>query len=115
MSKKYIKSYVSRSEQERIASQASLAGLSVSNFIKRACLAQEIRSVVDQEAILTLLQAKADLGRLGGLLKFHLGQPEGQQATHEDLRDLLKDIEFTKNVLSNSFNRVAEVLLRWKV
>ena len=54
---------------ERIADQASRAGLSVSAFVKRVCTGYPVQSRVDQAAIRDLLQLNADIARLGGLLK----------------------------------------------
>ena len=67
--KKVVKAYLDPEEFEQISLSAEKAGQSVSKFMRRVCLGFEVRSVVDQRAVLALLKANADLGRVGGLLK----------------------------------------------
>jgi hypothetical protein len=88
--KPHLKAYVSAEEYARVADLAGRAGLSLSSFVRQSCLAQEVRSLVDKEALLTLLKSKADLGRLGGLLKKHLSETGGLETGAEDLRNLLR-------------------------
>ena len=106
-----VKSYLDQDEYETLINQAGRAGLSLSTFIKRVCLAQEVRSTVDQEAVLALLKSKADLGRLGGLLKHHLSESSQNAAPREELRGLLKTIETSQRELAGDFKRVSQGLL----
>ena len=55
-----------------MTAQAGRASLSISAFVRAVCLGHEIKSTVDQDAILTLARMNGDLGRLGGLLKMAL-------------------------------------------
>jgi len=69
-----VKAYLSPEEYKSVTALAAQTRLSVSKLIRAACLGLEIKSKADQEAILELLKLKADLGRLGGLLKQALGE-----------------------------------------
>lgn len=51
---------------------AKQAGVSLSTFVKQVCPGQGLRSKADQQAVMALLKAQADLGRLGGLFKMGL-------------------------------------------
>ena len=112
--KPYLTVYLSEEERQRITGLAGKAGLPVSSFMKKVCLAQEVRSTVDHQAVLALLQSKGDLGRLGGLLKHHLIDQGHTGQWHEDLRSLLRRIEFSQRELVAQFDQVAKSLLRGK-
>jgi len=60
---------VSEEEKVRIRQKAAMAGYPhrTGTYIRKAVLNYPLHSLVDQYAIDKLLQAKADLGRLGGL------------------------------------------------
>lgn len=73
--KSVIKTYVTSEEYLQIVENASKGGLSLSTFVKRACLGQRIESTVDSRAVLELVKINADMGRLGGLLKLWLSGP----------------------------------------
>lgn len=95
-SKQRITTYVSKEEYQQIASSAVKAGLPLSTFVKRVCLCQTVTSTVDHTAVLAVLKANADLGRLGGLLKMALTEKRAETSADE-LRYLLKKIEKTKD------------------
>jgi hypothetical protein len=107
--KPYVKSYLSPEEYAQVADMAGRAGLSISNFVRQICLAQEVRSLVDKEAVLALLKCKADLGRLGGLLKKHISETKGGEAWVEDLRLLLRYIENSQREMVRDFRRMTEI------
>lgn len=92
-----IQVYVAQGELEQIIAKAQSTRLSVSEFAKRACLGRKIKSKVEAEAILALIKVNADLGRLGGLLKLWLSEPE--RSDKSTVRKLLRDIEDTQNIL----------------
>jgi uncharacterized protein (DUF1778 family) len=100
-----IESYVTPDEYRQIVASARKAGLSVSKFIRRVCLAQETRSIVDHEAVLVLAKTNADMGRLGGLFKMALSEGKGRS---DELRATLRGIEATKNELERNFNAVVD-------
>lgn len=82
--------YLSPEEHTAIAASASRAGLSLSTFAKRVCTGMPVPSLEHKQAVLDILKTRADLGRLGGLLKQALGEGKGPE--HE-LRRLLREIE----------------------
>ncbi|HBT97759.1 MAG TPA: CopG family transcriptional regulator [Desulfobulbaceae bacterium] len=90
--RKAVRTYLMEEEQARIVAMARQTGLSVSTFIKRVCLGQEVRSKADQKAVLAVLKANADLGRLGGLLKKSLADGSAGMMAFE-LRQVLRQIE----------------------
>jgi hypothetical protein len=104
--RKVIKSYLTPDEYREVARSATNAGLSVSTFVKRICLAQVVHSIVDHQAVLVLAKANADMGRLGGLFKMFLS--EGRAGQHADeLRAVLRSIETTKDQLARDYEAVA--------
>lgn len=113
-SKPYLTVYLSEDERRRIIGLASKACLPVSRFIKRVCLGQEVRSTVDQQAVLALLHNKGDLGRLGGLLKRHLAEAIQDEPWHADLRVLLRQLEARQQELAAGFDLVVQSLLSKK-
>lgn len=84
---------VSETERERIVAGAKAAGLSVSAFLRTLGMGHTIHSAYDQEAVVALLRATGDQGRLGGLLKMWLTERPGEGAAVQDVRALLDQIE----------------------
>ena len=58
-----------------MARQAGQAKLSLSTFIKKVSLGQEVKSFEHQNFRRELLRVNADMGRLGGLLKLIISSP----------------------------------------
>ena len=106
--RKAVKTYLAPDEYLALNRQAAQAKLSLSTFIKKVCLNQEVKSKVDQEAVLTVMKANADLSRLGGLLKQILAQDSAQ----EDVRKLLHSLESTKNMLAKEISLLTQKLLK---
>ena len=110
--KPFLKAYLTPEEYAQVADLAARAGLSKSELTRRCCLGREIPSRVDQRAVLALLKANADLGRLGGLLKQRLVETPGQT----ELRPLLSSIEIAKRELATGMKEVIrQLLLRDKI
>ena len=107
--RKAVKTYLTLEEHGRVAAMAQQTGLSVSAFVKRVCLGQEIRTKTDQQALLTLLKASADLGRLGGLLKMGLAEGKSGALTYE-FRGLLRQIEKSQALVAKDCREVANSL-----
>lgn len=104
--KRFVKAYLDDADYDRVAAMAGQAGLSISKFVARVCLAQEIKSTVDQKAVLALLKSNADLGRLGGVIKYHLSTtPESGYSWRAELRATLKFIEASKREGSSKRNQ----------
>jgi len=90
--RKTVKTYLTPEEYGQVTAMAVQAGLSVSTFMKRVCLGQEVRSKEDQQVVISLHKTNADLGRLGGLFKLALASGQSRGLTFE-CRGLLRQIE----------------------
>lgn len=64
--------YCSKEERDALKLTAQRTGLSVSQYLLRVGLGYQPESVVDYQKCEELLKFAADLGRLGGLLKWWL-------------------------------------------
>ena len=95
--------YLSPEEHAAISASAARAGLSLSTFAKRVCGGMAVPSLEHKQAVLNILKARADLGRLGGLLKQALGEGKGPE--HE-LRRLLREIEAGQRELKAAAMRI---------
>ncbi len=103
--KKALKIYCTPEEEKYIAAQAGKAGLSVSRFMRNVCLGYTIRSRVNSQAVLALLQVNADLARLGGLLKITLNATPRNTL---QLERLLADVESTRLELKAKAKELAD-------
>ncbi|MDR3631409.1 MAG: hypothetical protein P4L42_13855 [Desulfocapsaceae bacterium] len=112
-SRKTLKSYLTQDEYQQITESAAKARLPVSKFCKRVCLAQEVRSTVDHQAVVTLAKANADMGRLGGLFKMILSEGNVGEYAGE-LRATLRSIEITKDTLLKDFQTVVKEFTKKK-
>ncbi len=98
--KKPVRSYLTAAEHERLNQMARQAGLSVSQFMRNVSLGYQVRSFEYEEFKLELLKTRADLGRLGGLLKLALSAPDRfNPADQAGLRALLRQISQRQNEL----------------
>jgi len=77
--RKAVKTYLTPDEYGQVAAMADQAGLSISTFVKRVCLGQELRTKTDQQAVLALIKTNADPWRLGGLFKKHLLKAQAER------------------------------------
>lgn len=94
--KKRIVTYVTDDEHKQLVQSATKAGLTASTFVKRVCLGQRVHSIVDHQAVLAVMKANADLGRLGGLFKKFLSEGNAVGPYAADLLATLRSIEATK-------------------
>ena len=102
---------MTESERAAIDTNASACALTVSAFLRTLGSGYEPKSMLDQEAILSLIGVAADQGRLGGLLKLWLTErPDGGALTLE-VRRLLRQVEA---VQENLRARVRELRPRRK-
>jgi hypothetical protein len=67
-----LKIYVSEADRDRISAGAAACAMTVSMYVGRLATGYEPKSKVDGRAFLELVKLRADLGRLGGLLKLRL-------------------------------------------
>ena len=87
-------------EELGIKENAGKAGLSIAEYLRRVGLGYPIKSNIDEQHILKMVQINADLGRLGGLLKLWLSNDKRTvNLTKETIRALLKKIEVTQHTL----------------
>lgn len=105
--KKPVRSYLTADEHERLNQMAQKAGISVSRFMRDASLGYQFRSFEHEEFKLELLKTRADLGRLGGLLKMALSVPDGFSTGEQaQLRALLIQITQRQNELKAVVERL---------
>ena len=90
--KKPVRAYLSAEEYAAVQKMAHNAGPSVSRFLRDVSLGVQIRSFEYEDFKLELLKTRAELGRLGGLLKLALTRPEDSGLAALELRDLLAQI-----------------------
>ena len=90
--KKTVRSYLAPDEHETVSKMADAAGLSVSTFIRKVCLGQEIKSFEHETFKLELIKTRADMGKIGGLLKAALGLNRPDELNHSEVRRCLNEI-----------------------
>lgn len=95
--------YLTPEEHAEIAASAARAGISLSKFAKLVCTGVSVPSLEHKQAVLNILKTRADLGRLGGLLKQALSEGIGPE---HDLRRLLREIEAGQRELKNVAARI---------
>ena len=100
--KKRLPVYLTDAEYEQIAASASRAGISLSTFAKRVCLGMPVPSLEHKQAVQDIIKARADLGRLGGLLKLAISEGNDKAA----LQRLLREIDHTMRELKNAAMRI---------
>ena len=105
--KKTVRSYLTAEEYVSIKKLARSAGISVSNFLRAVALGHQVKTFEHEEFKLELMKTRADLGRLGGLLKMALSQPpQREDFKPEDLRGLLAEIGHCQNALKEAVTRL---------
>lgn len=90
-------------EEAKLKSRAAAFGISMGELCRRVIFGVKLKSKTDQDAILELSATRADLGRLGGLLKGWLAGsfPESPPPPKEKIKDLLDQIaEAKKDVVA---------------
>ena len=101
--------------KKQIQALAKETGLSVSEYLRRLGLMYQPASVLDYEKVGELLKVSADMGRLGGLLKWWLSGEapvlrtrEGRQIriNEETLRKLLARVDTTNRMLQQLCEKV---------
>jgi Mobilization protein NikA len=99
-------------EKADLKKRAAAFGVSVGELCRRAIFGAVPKSNTDQAAITELATTRADLGRLGGLLKGWLAgsfsQPAPRLGTHSDVVRLLREIEAAQKAVVDVAQRVAK-------
>lgn len=106
-SRTLIKVYVSASERDEIDSRAQNAGLPRSVYLRQVGLGYEARSLLDREQVMELIKSRADLGRMGGLLKLWLTDDERVSSLGvAQMEVLLERIAENQDALSRLVDRL---------
>ena len=87
--KKRLPVYLTDEEHAQISEFAARAGISLSTFAKRVCTGMPVHSIEHKQAVQEVIKARADLGRLGGLLKQAIAA-DGDKIT---LQRLLREVD----------------------
>lgn len=86
---------LSNEEHARIKAIADSAGLSMAELVRRLTKGAELKSRLDGERVEEIIRTRADLNRLGNLLKLWLDQRPGEGASPEEIAALAKQIATT--------------------
>ena len=88
---KSIRVWITPEERADIAALAASANLSLSAYLRAAGLNQQIRSVLDIQAVAELAKVNGDLGRVAGLLKLWLSEQRGLGARPREVERMMND------------------------
>ena len=80
-------------EKQNIQSKANNTGVSPAVYLRSLGMNYPLKSMVDQLAVDELIKTRADLGRLGGLLKFALVNKIPLGRSKDEIENLLTDME----------------------
>ena len=85
--------YVNEDERSLIDAKAAAAGMTRSNYLRDAALNRRIRSAHDREALRLLSKVNGDQGRLGGLIRMYLKDPDAAGSIARALLDQIKSVQ----------------------
>ena len=99
------------SERNDVRIRAGMCGVSTASFVRAVALGEKLKVVADQRAVLELIRLRADMGRLGGLLKLWLTNEERfdkerGELSVADVRDVLHRIEATEEQIREVVERL---------
>lgn len=111
-----IKTRLSDSEHRAFCARVKRADLPASESLRRAALTEQIVIHTSTEWDMTLLDElellKADVGRVGGLLKMTIRPNEGQRTLHpkewEELLQIVRQVERTAKRIAELEGRIAD-------
>jgi hypothetical protein len=98
-----LRAYLTPEDYQAVKARAAQARLSISTYVQRVCRGHDVKSAIDQEAVLDLLRLKADLGRIGGLLKLGL---TGNTLDRHRANRLLADLEATRKQIDEKVGKL---------
>lgn len=104
---KHLRVPVLPDEEKIIKDNATKAGLTTAEYLRRLGIGYEIKGTIDQQQILTMSKINADLGRLGGLLKLWLTNDE--RLSHigpKAINVLLSQISTTQNAMLEAVKKL---------
>lgn len=99
-------------EKEKLKARAAAFGISVAELCREVVFNSTPRSKTDLNAIAELCATRADLGRLGGLLKgwlagsFPAGVPQSNKRA--DISSLVKEIQEAEKRVIDAVKKVAK-------
>ena len=85
--KKRLPVYLTDEEYAEISASAARAGISLSRFAKLVCTGMVVPSLEHKQAVQEIIKARADLGRIGGLLKQAIAAGGDKVTLHPLLRE----------------------------
>lgn len=80
--------YLTPGEHAEITASAARAGISLSKFAKLVCTGFSVPSLEHKQAVQEIIKARADLGRIGGLLKQAIAADGDKFALQRLLREV---------------------------
>lgn len=86
--KSRITIYLTPEEHAEISASAARAGISLSKFAKLVCTGFPVPTLEHKQAVQEVIKARADLGRLGGLLKQSIAADGDKFALQRLLREV---------------------------
>lgn len=98
-------------EHDTIKFKAAATGVSTSEYLRSLGCNYPLKSMVDQLAVDELIQARADLGRVGGLFKKWLVEQEGRSGnlgsrSYEDINKIVEDLESKQKILLEAAQKI---------
>ena len=104
----FIKAYLDPEDKKTIADAAARVGLSSSQYLSRLALGTRLPSCGQAEAVRDLLGIKADLARLGNLLKLTLDNIEEDNLSISvvKINRIIDDIQKTKSALESKIKEL---------
>lgn len=103
---RHIKVWVTREEYEEIASMAKQVGLSHSSYLRSLGLRQQLKSIVDLQAVQKLAKVNSELGRVAGLLKLWLAEKKGQGADSNTVENMMRDFRVLQRNMTNLMGEI---------
>ena len=94
--------YLTPEEHAAISESAARAGISLSKFARLVCLGFSVPTLEHKQAVQEIIKARADLGRLGGLLKQAIAA-NGDKIT---LQRLLREMDAGMRELKSAAMRI---------
>lgn len=105
--------YCTEKEQDEIIRHAMMAGLSISEYLRKVGMGTPVVSQVDKEAVAKLAKVNADLGRAGGLLKMLLKREEAFAGYKgEQLKERTLSAVNEISELRSSLSKISETILK---
>ena len=94
----HIDTRLTKDEYDTIKFKAASTGVTASEYLRSLGVNYPLKSMVDQLAVDELIQARSDLGRLGGLFKKWLVDQEGRSGNigsrnYEDINTIVSEIQ----------------------